>query len=106
MEKGTGSTNLRRWCVNLYAHLVGVMVVTDDLSAHLTPVVGEEDALTELQAYTGHAAKTGSDQLGVAVFARDLATVKPHRVARIRRQIDTVVVFWEGCWRLHRLDHA
>lgn len=85
--------------------LVGYVVVLCDVSAHLTPIVGEEDALGGLEAHTGHAAEAGPDQLRIPVLAGALSSVEPHRIARIRRQVYTVIVLRERRWRLHGLDH-
>lgn len=78
-----------------------------DVSAHLSPVVSEEDALSFLQAHTRHAAEARPDQLGVAVLAvLHLYAVKTHCVTSVWSQVDTVVVLREGRRRLHRLDHS
>lgn len=99
-------TNLCSRSVNLDAQLVGLVVVRKQVGAHFASVVGEEDALRGLQLDALHAAEAGPDELGVAVLARALAAVEAHRVARVRRQVDAVVVLREGSRRLHRLDHS
>lgn len=92
--------------MHIDTELVGVVVVLCDVGAHLAPVVREEDALCGLEAHAGHAAEAGPDQLRVTVLAGALPPVEPHRVARVRGQVDAVVVLREGRRRLHGLDHA
>lgn len=105
MLKFVSSTNLTGRSLELDTEFVGLVVVREHVSAHLSAVVCEEDALGRLQLDAGHAAEPGPDKLGVAVLARTLATVEAHRVARVRSQVDAVVVLREGSRSLHRLNH-
>lgn len=100
-------THLSSWRLDLDTEFIGLVVVVLHVSTHLSPVVGEEDALARLQAHACHASEAGPDQLRVAVLtALHLDAVEPHCVARVRCQVDTVVVLREGRRRLYRLDHA
>lgn len=98
-------TNLYGRSLELDAQLVGLVVVREHIGADLTTVVGEEDALRGLQLDAGHAAEAGPDELCVAVLASTLAAVEAHCVARVRRQVDAVVVLREWSRRFYRLDH-
>lgn len=92
--------------MDLDAQLVGLVVVAEDIGAHLAAIVCEEDALAGLQAHAHQPAEAGPDQLSIAVLAAHLPAVEAHSVPSVRRQVYAVVVLRKRRRRLHRLNHT
>lgn len=85
-------------------------MVADDFAGHLAAVEGDEDLLARLELDVEDGAEAGPDQVHVPELGRSSAGVRPlrvelDRVARVRRQVDAVVVLRVRGRRLHGVDH-